>query len=167
MVTPKGSMLTEGETLQVSVLPYRCSKCAPLDHHNWLSFGKFQETARFLIPCPCHVSSRLPPRGETCKYATAPSIKKNLERFSNYWYAPFRCVCLTCCAAKFRSSGGTYELPCIYSALSSSHISGKLQMSIPKNESNQYMNTYEWHFTNQKCIRTVLFWVITQWAPLL
>ena len=25
MVTPKGSMSTEGETLQVSVLPYRCS----------------------------------------------------------------------------------------------------------------------------------------------
>jgi hypothetical protein len=23
------------------------------------------------------------------------------------------CVCLGCCAAKFRSSGGTYELPCI------------------------------------------------------
>ena len=30
MVTPKGSMSTEGETLQVSVLPYRCSICAPL-----------------------------------------------------------------------------------------------------------------------------------------
>jgi hypothetical protein len=30
MVTPKGSMSTEGEQLQVSVLPYRCSICAPL-----------------------------------------------------------------------------------------------------------------------------------------
>ena len=30
MVTPKGSMSTEGETLQVSVLTYRCSICAPL-----------------------------------------------------------------------------------------------------------------------------------------
>jgi hypothetical protein len=30
MVTPKVSMSTEGETLQVSVLPYRCSICAPL-----------------------------------------------------------------------------------------------------------------------------------------
>jgi hypothetical protein len=30
MVTPKGSISTEGETLQVSVLPYRCSICAPL-----------------------------------------------------------------------------------------------------------------------------------------
>ena len=30
MVTPNGSMSTEGETLQVSVLPYRCSICPPL-----------------------------------------------------------------------------------------------------------------------------------------
>jgi hypothetical protein len=30
MVTPKGSMSTEGETLQVSLLTYRCSICAPL-----------------------------------------------------------------------------------------------------------------------------------------
>jgi hypothetical protein len=30
MVTQKGSMSTEGETLQVSVLPYRCSICPPL-----------------------------------------------------------------------------------------------------------------------------------------
>jgi hypothetical protein len=30
MVTPKGSMSTEGEALQISVLPYRCSICAPL-----------------------------------------------------------------------------------------------------------------------------------------
>ena len=30
MVTSKGSMSTEGETLQVSVLPYRCSICPPL-----------------------------------------------------------------------------------------------------------------------------------------
>jgi hypothetical protein len=51
----------------------------PLLHcHNWLSFGKFQDTERFLIPCPHPVSSRLPPSGETCKYATAPSTQKNL-----------------------------------------------------------------------------------------
>ena len=30
MVTPKESMLTEGEILQFSVLPYRCSICPPL-----------------------------------------------------------------------------------------------------------------------------------------
>jgi hypothetical protein len=114
IVTPGGSMSTEGETLQVSVLPYRCSICPPLvnphksfshtldtstlgsgrsafpfrstqaatllefqvpltncfvhkwfcvvhgpkrplHRHNTLSFGKFQQTERFLIPCPRHV----------------------------------------------------------------------------------------------------------------
>jgi hypothetical protein len=77
------------------------------------NFGKFQYTERFLIPCPRHVSSRLPPSGETCKYVMAPSTQKNLERFSTYWYAPFCCICLDCCAAEFESFGGTYELPCI------------------------------------------------------
>ena len=41
----------------------------PLHRHNWLSFVKFQDTERILIHCPRHVSSRLPPSGETCKYA--------------------------------------------------------------------------------------------------
>ena len=137
MVTPKGSMSTEGETIQVSVLPYRCSIswllgapdkrfshtldsfsrwprpassfrspqaanllefhvpltncfvrrwfCAvhgpkpPLHRHNWPSFGKFQDTERFLIHCARHFSSRLPPSGGTCKYANAPSTKKKLR----------------------------------------------------------------------------------------
>ena len=132
MFTPKGSMSTEGETLQVSVLPYRCSICwllcapykcfshtldsfgrwprpassfrsaqaatllefhvpltncfvrmwfcavhgpkPPLHRHNWLSFGKFQDTERFLIHC-----ALLPPSGGTCKYAKAPSKKKLWE----------------------------------------------------------------------------------------
>jgi hypothetical protein len=46
---------------------------------------------RFLILCTHHVSSRLPPSGETCKYATAASThththtkKTNLERLSTY-----------------------------------------------------------------------------------
>jgi hypothetical protein len=47
----------------------------PLCRHNWLSFGKFQDTERFLIPWLHHVSSRLLPSGETFKYALAPSIK--------------------------------------------------------------------------------------------
>jgi hypothetical protein len=128
MVSPKGNMLTEGETLQVSALPYRCSIGPPLvtyrapdqrfshtfdslgrwprpacsfrsahvgtllqfralltrcfvhrwfcvvlvskpqlRRHDWLSFGKFQGTERFLIPWPRHVSARLPPNGETYK----------------------------------------------------------------------------------------------------
>jgi len=50
-----------------------------LHRHNWLSFGKFQDTERFLIHCARHFSSRLPPRGGTCKYAKAPSTKKNFD----------------------------------------------------------------------------------------
>ena len=43
----------------------------PLHRHNWLSLAN-SKTEFFLIHCPRHVSSRLPPSGETCKYATAP-----------------------------------------------------------------------------------------------
>ena len=84
----------------------------PLHRHNWLSFGKFQDTERFLIHCARHFSSRLPRSGGTRKYAKAPSTKKNFERFCTYWYAPFCPVFLGCCAVEFGSSGGTYEKPC-------------------------------------------------------
>ena len=50
----------------------------PLHRHNWLSFGKFQDTECFLIHCARHFSSRLPPSSGTCKYAKAPSTKKKL-----------------------------------------------------------------------------------------
>jgi hypothetical protein len=86
----------------------------PLLHcHSWLCFGKFQDTEHRLIPCPRHVLSWLLPCGETCRYTTAPSTQKNLERFSVYRYAPFCCVCLGCCTAEFGISGRTYELLCI------------------------------------------------------
>jgi len=51
MVTPKGSMSTERETLQVSVLPYRCSICwllrAPDKHfsHTLNSLGRWPQPA--------------------------------------------------------------------------------------------------------------------------
>ena len=48
----------------------------PLHSHNGLSFGKFQDTERFLIHCERHFSSRLPPSGGNWKYAKAPSTKK-------------------------------------------------------------------------------------------
>ena len=48
----------------------------PLHSHNWLSFGKFQDTESFLIHCERHFSSRLPPSGGTWKYAKVPSTKK-------------------------------------------------------------------------------------------
>jgi len=35
-----------------------------LHSHNWLSFGKFQDTGCFLIHCERHFSSRLPPAVE-------------------------------------------------------------------------------------------------------
>ena len=50
----------------------------PLHSHNWLSFGKFQDTERFLIHCERHFSSRLPSSGGTWKCAKAPSSKKKL-----------------------------------------------------------------------------------------
>jgi hypothetical protein len=108
---PKGNTSAEGDTLQ--------SFCSTLQVPDMSSVAPSQLTQfwqiprhRTLIPCPRHVSSRLPPSGETCKYATPPCTQKNLERFSTYWYAHFCCVCLGCCAAEFGSSGGTYELPC-------------------------------------------------------
>ena len=54
----------------------------PLHRHNWLSFGKFQDTECFLIHCARHFSSQLPPSGGTCKYAKAPSTKKKTLRDS-------------------------------------------------------------------------------------
>jgi hypothetical protein len=86
----------------------------PLHYHKWLSFGKFQDTERFPLPCSCHVLPWLPPSSETCKYAMAPFTQTNLERFSTYWYPPFCSVCLGCCISEFGSSEGTYELPCTY-----------------------------------------------------
>jgi hypothetical protein len=42
------------------------------------NFGKFQDTERFFIPCPRHVSSRLLPSDKTCKYTTAPNTHTKL-----------------------------------------------------------------------------------------
>ena len=53
----------------------------PLHSHDWLNFGKFQDTERFLIHCERHFSSRLHPGGGTWKYAKAPSTKKKLGEF--------------------------------------------------------------------------------------
>jgi hypothetical protein len=85
-----------------------------LHRHSLLSFGKFQDTERLFIPCLRHVSSRLSPSGESCKYVMAPITQTNLERFSTCWYVSFFCVSLVCCAAEFGISGGTYEFPCSY-----------------------------------------------------
>jgi hypothetical protein len=81
----------------------------PLHRHNSLSFGKFQDTKRFLIACPRHVSSWLPPSGEICKYATAPWTRKIFERFSTYWYTPLRHDHSGYCTADVGNPKGTYK----------------------------------------------------------
>jgi hypothetical protein len=48
MVTPKGSMLTEGETFKVSVLPYRGSKCCFLLCLSWLLCSRVRKFWREL-----------------------------------------------------------------------------------------------------------------------
>ena len=50
---------------------------SPLHSHNWLSFGKFQDTERFLIHCERHFSSRLPPAVEPGS-TTRPLVQKKL-----------------------------------------------------------------------------------------
>jgi hypothetical protein len=124
MVTPKESMLTEGEILQFSVLPYRCSICPHLAKRQMsnlaiLADSKTQNVslfpvhAMFCYDCPLTVILA----------STEWNLvnKKNLERFCTYWYGPFCRVCLGCCAAEFGSSGGTYELPCILCKSNYSH----------------------------------------------
>jgi hypothetical protein len=53
MVTPKGSMSTEGKSLQVSVLPYKCSICPPLvtrQTSNLAILANFKTQNGFLFP---------------------------------------------------------------------------------------------------------------------
>jgi hypothetical protein len=84
---------------------------SPLHHHNWLSSGKFQDKERFLIPCPSHVSSRLPP---VVNSASTPwrLLPKKLGRDSLPIDMLLSTVCLGRRATEFGSSGGTYELLC-------------------------------------------------------
>ena len=49
-----------------------------LHRHNWLRFGKFQDTKCFLIHSEHHFSSQLPRSGGTCKYTKVHSTKKKL-----------------------------------------------------------------------------------------
>jgi hypothetical protein len=68
MVTPKGSMLTEGEILQFSALPYRCSICPPLVTRQMsnlaiLADSKIQNTSLFpvhtIFRCDCPLTVKL------------------------------------------------------------------------------------------------------------
>ena len=62
-------VLSVGGSVWYMILNLRCT--VTIDS----SFGKFQDTERFLIHCERHFSSRLPPSGGTWKYAKAPSTK--------------------------------------------------------------------------------------------
>jgi hypothetical protein len=64
------------------------------------NFAKFQDTKRIFLPCPRHVSSRLPPSDKTCKYATAPSTQKKF--FGEILYLSI-CSFLLCLSWLLRS----------------------------------------------------------------
>jgi len=117
MVTPKGSMSTEGELLHFSVLPYRFSICPPLVTRQMsnlaiLADSKTQNASLFLVHAMFRHDCPLTAKLASTQWNLANKKKKNLERFCTYWNVPFCCVCLGCCAAELGSSSGTYELPC-------------------------------------------------------
>jgi hypothetical protein len=112
MVTPKGSMLTEGEILQFSVLPYRCSICPPLVTRQMsnlaiLADSKTQNASLFPVHTLFRHDCPLTVKLESTQWNLVNG--KNLDRLCTNWYVPFCCVYLGCCAAEFGSSGGTYE----------------------------------------------------------
>jgi hypothetical protein len=57
--------------LSVCVSVWHLAPKTPLHHQNSLTFDKITRHKTFLYSCPRHVSSLLPPSGETSKYATA------------------------------------------------------------------------------------------------
>jgi hypothetical protein len=65
----------------------------------------------FLFPAYAIFSSRLPPNGEICKYATAPSTPTNLRDSLPIDMFP-SAVWFGCWAADFEIFGETYELSC-------------------------------------------------------
>jgi hypothetical protein len=127
MVTPKGSMATVGESLQVPVLPYKCSICPPLvtrQMSNLVILANSKTQNGFLFR-PRHVLSQLPLSDKTCKYATAPSTQKKTWRDSLLIYMLLSAVSVLVVA--WRSSevpeGLTnnpvqQERPCTYNVIS-------------------------------------------------
>jgi hypothetical protein len=55
--------------------------CALRNEQVVRAYSKTQNAFLFTVNA---IFSRLPPSGETWKYAKAPSTKQNLERFSTY-----------------------------------------------------------------------------------
>jgi hypothetical protein len=90
--------------------PWWRSRCQFLANSKKQNAFLFPVHAMFHHDCPLAVKPSSTPRRLVYK------IKK-LETFSAYLYAPFCSVCRGC-AAKFGSSGETYELLCIYTKVS-------------------------------------------------
>ena len=95
MVTPKGNMSTEGETLQVSVLLYRCSICPPLVTHTLHVCGRNLITG---------LTSAASPRvdiSNICKVGQKLGVSLPL-----CWHAPLRRDHPGYCTAEFGNPGG-------------------------------------------------------------
>jgi len=117
MVMPKERMSTEGErdskflsclTGAQYVHPCTVTIDSVLANLKTQNAFLFPVHAMFRHDCPLAVNPA----------STPWRIEKiNLERFSTYWYDQFCGIYLGCCAAEFGSSGGTYELPCIFTML--------------------------------------------------
>jgi hypothetical protein len=73
-------------------------------HHNFISPISFTLLYKD--------AGRLPPSGETYKYAVAP-ITQTWRNSIPIYSVPFCRVCLCCWAAELGISAGTSELPCV------------------------------------------------------
>jgi len=81
MVTPKGSMSTEGETLQVSVLPYRCTIFPPLvtrQMSNLVILANSKAQNAFLFPV--HAMFR-----HDCRLAVKPTSTSRRQGHKKTW----------------------------------------------------------------------------------
>ena len=101
MVTPKGSMSTDGETLQVSVLPYRCLICPPLVTRQMsnlviLANSKTQNASLF----PVHAMNR-----NDCSLAVKPASTPRCLVHKNHGEILYLLICsfLLCLSWLLRS----------------------------------------------------------------
>jgi hypothetical protein len=87
MVTPKGSMLTEGEILQFSVPTYRCSICPPLVTRQMSNLAILadskRQTASLFHAMFCH-DCPLTVKVASTQWNLVNKNKKTLERFCTY-----------------------------------------------------------------------------------
>jgi hypothetical protein len=114
MATPKGSISTEGETLQVSVLPYRCTILPPvvtrqMSNFTILANSKALNASLF----PVHAMFR-----HDCPLAVKPADRSWRLVYKQKTWRDYlsidmllSAVCLGCWAAEFGNSGGIMNYP--------------------------------------------------------